>query len=91
MTGANWSLDTPSFQQGERSPGVGLFIVAIDPAALAPDLPDLPDRLAAQAERLCDKGIYIAGRGETLDHVTLSSSVLSAIERYARVPIGTAR
>ncbi|WP_370855849.1 Ldh family oxidoreductase [Pandoraea communis] len=24
MTGANWSLDTPSFQQGERSPGVGL-------------------------------------------------------------------
>ncbi|EON11727.1 hypothetical protein [Pandoraea sp. SD6-2] len=78
----------PSFQQGERSPGVGLFIVAIDPAALAPDL---PDRLAAQAERLCDKGIYVAGRGETLDHVTLSSSVLSAIERYARVPIGTAR
>lgn len=66
----------------------GLFIVAIDPAALAPDL---PDRLAAQAERLCDKGIYVAGRGETLDHVTLSSSVLSAIERYARVPIGTAR
>ncbi|QHE92537.1 Ldh family oxidoreductase [Pandoraea fibrosis] len=81
MTGANWSLDTPSFQHGAQSPGVGLFIVAIDPAILAPDL---PDRLTSQIERLSAKGIYIAGRGETPDHVCLPPSLLSVIEHYCR-------
>lgn len=86
MTGANWSLDAPSFQAGDQSPGVGLFIVAIDPAALAPNL---PDRLASQVERLSAKGIYVAGRGESLDHITLSPALLAAIERYSRIDSST--
>lgn len=81
LTGANWSLDAPSFQQGDASPGAGLFIVAIDPAALAPDL---PSRLAAHAERLSAKGIYLAGRSAPLDHVTITPSVLADIERFGR-------
>src|SRR5271156_1134437 len=39
LTGANWSLDAPSFTSGSRSPGAGLFVVAIAPGLLAPDFP----------------------------------------------------
>ncbi|MGC7402949.1 Ldh family oxidoreductase [Pandoraea pneumonica] len=79
LTGANWSLDAPSFERGEGSPGVGLCIVAIDPAALAPDF---PDRMALQVERLSAKGIYVAGRADCLDFVDIAPSVLSEIKRY---------
>ncbi|MEM7292156.1 MAG: Ldh family oxidoreductase [Pseudomonadota bacterium] len=34
VTGANWSLDAPSFADGADSPGVGLFVIALAPNLL---------------------------------------------------------
>jgi len=79
LTGANWSLDCPSFEHGNASPGAGLCIVAIAPAALAPDF---ATRLALHVERLSAKGIYVAGRGDRPDVIEVAPSVLSEIERY---------
>src|SRR3546814_10585863 len=33
LTGANWSREAPPFNKGAKSPGAGLFILAIDPLA----------------------------------------------------------
>ena len=55
MTGANWSLDCPPFDQGSDSPAAGLFIAAMAPALWAPDF---SARLAAQLERLSSLGVY---------------------------------
>ena len=33
LSGANWSLDAPSFSEGRESPGTGLFVLAIEPEA----------------------------------------------------------
>ncbi|MFJ3046751.1 Ldh family oxidoreductase [Herbaspirillum chlorophenolicum] len=79
VTGANWSIDAPSFEQGEASPGVGLFVVAIDPKVFAPDF---PARLASQIDRLTAKGLYVPGRGRKADDIVLKLSVLDAIRRY---------
>ncbi|MBR1219112.1 Ldh family oxidoreductase [Bradyrhizobium sp. U87765 SZCCT0131] len=61
LTGANWSCDAPSFADGNATPGVGLFILAIAPAVLAPDF---PARLVQQIARLAAAGIHIPGRRE---------------------------
>lgn len=59
LSGANWSLDAPSFSSGEKCPGTGLFVLALDPALLDPDF---PARLKAQAERLEALGVHVPGR-----------------------------
>ena len=33
LTGANWSQDAPPFNKGKKSPGAGLFIIAVDQSA----------------------------------------------------------
>jgi len=76
LTGANWSLDAPSFSDGDRSPGVGLFILALAPDILAPDL---SERLALQIERLAAAGIHIPGRQPTTDDLVLPPT----LARYA--------
>ena len=35
LSGANWSLDAPSFEGGAKSPGCGLFVLAVDPRLFA--------------------------------------------------------
>lgn len=79
LTGANWSADTPSFTDGNRSPGVGLFIIAIQPDVLAPGL---ADRLAAQIDRLAARGIHIPGRYRATGEIDLPTALANAIERY---------
>jgi (2R)-3-sulfolactate dehydrogenase (NADP+) len=64
LTGANWSLDAPSFMSGAESPGSGLLVVAIEPKLLDPQF-EL--RVGRQLRRLNeDHGIHIPGasRGE---------------------------
>ncbi len=62
LSGANWSLDAPSIFKGARSPATGLFVLAIDPASLAPDF---GERLGAQLTRLADHyGVHIPGRSK---------------------------
>ncbi len=61
LSGANWSLDAPSILSGDQTPGTGLFIIAIDPEALAPGF---ARRLAAQLQRLDGLGVHIPGRAK---------------------------
>ncbi len=61
LTGANWSLDAPSITQGNRSPGTGLLIIAIDPGAFGPGF---EERLATHARRLHAEGVHIPGRAK---------------------------
>jgi (2R)-3-sulfolactate dehydrogenase (NADP+) len=49
MSGASWSLDAGSFNSGQRSPSVGMFLIAINPTAFDPGY--IP-RVEAQLERL---------------------------------------
>ena len=59
LSGANWSLDAPSYLQGSQSPGTGLFVLAINPQATDPDF---ASRMAAQLSRLADDfGVHIPG------------------------------
>ena len=59
LTGANWSLDAPSFLSGSQSPGTGLFILALQPKLLDPDF---ENRMAVQLTRLeRDFSVHIPG------------------------------
>jgi (2R)-3-sulfolactate dehydrogenase (NADP+) len=69
LTGSNWSLDAPSFAEGDQNPGVGLLVIAINPLLLGGD--DYSKRLAEYLERLeREHSVYIPGA--------------SRAERYAR-------
>lgn len=62
LSGANWSLDAPSFSHGSASPGSGLFVLAIDPAAFGSGF---DERVAAQLERLrVQYGVHMPGLGK---------------------------
>jgi (2R)-3-sulfolactate dehydrogenase (NADP+) len=59
LAGANWSLDAPSFSEGSQSCGSGLFVLAIDAQALAPDF---SARINRQLQRLAGEyGVHIPG------------------------------
>lgn len=84
LTGANWSLDAPSFAAGDQSPGVGLFIFAIQPGFIAADF---PSRLAAQLQRLQEKGVHIPGRGPATDTIALAAPLLDVLRAYIDAPL----
>jgi (2R)-3-sulfolactate dehydrogenase (NADP+) len=59
LSGANWSLDAPSFTHGSQSPGAGLLVLALEPALFDQDF---SGRMAAQMKRLSDDyGVHIPG------------------------------
>jgi (2R)-3-sulfolactate dehydrogenase (NADP+) len=78
LAGANWALDAPSFLSGDRSPGAGLFVVAITPTLLAPDF---PQRLRQQLDRLAKLGVHIPGRRAAAAEVELPDALVAEIER----------
>ena len=62
LTGANWSLDAPSYFDGNQCPATGLFVLAINPLLIDENF---PDRLAAQTTRLSKEyGIHIPGQSK---------------------------
>lgn len=77
MTGANWSLDCPPFDQGSDSPAAGLFIAAMAPALWAPDF---SARLAAQLERLSSLGVYMPGRQPESREIEIADSLAAMLE-----------
>jgi (2R)-3-sulfolactate dehydrogenase (NADP+) len=89
LTGANWSLDAPSFSEGSESPGSGLFVLALQASLLQPDF---PARLEKQLDRLADGyGVHIpgrAGRARRLraarEGVGLPAEIVAELERAAR-------
>ena len=84
LTGANWSLDAPSFVSGGESPGAGLFVIAIAPRLLDPHF---RERMAAQASRLERLGVYVPGlgaAGRSDPDISLPASLVRQIEAYRR-------
>ncbi len=61
VSGANWSLDAPSFTSGSESPGSGLTVIALAPRLVDPGF---ETRLAAQLDRLSGHGVHIPGRSK---------------------------
>ena len=60
LSGGNFSLDAPSFLDGDRTPGIGLFVLAIDPARVGGDT--FADRIGAYLDRIAnDHGVYVPG------------------------------
>ncbi len=88
LSGANWSLDAPSFTSGGESPGAGLTVLAIAPAALDPDF---PSRLGRQLRRLAGEyGVHVPGgrkeaasKRAATDGINVGASVLAAIAAFA--------
>lgn len=52
LAGGLFSLDAAPFDSGDRSPGLGLFVLALDPAAFSSDF---PERAEAHLQRLDDE------------------------------------
>ncbi|SAL70032.1 malate/L-lactate dehydrogenase [Caballeronia arvi] len=75
LTGANWSLDAPSFVQGGQSPSVGLCVVAWDAAA------GFGTRLQTHIERLAQCGMHIPGRRGSLDELDIPDDIIEQLER----------
>lgn len=80
LTGANWSLEAPDFNRGDRSPGAGLLVIAV-----APRLFDASFvlRLETHLQKLEHLGVYVPGR--THAHATPGEFALPAalVERVA--------
>lgn len=86
LTGASWSLDAPSITQGSRSPGTGLLVIAIEPAAFGPGF---GDRLAGHARRLEAAGVHVPGRAKAAalrraasEDIDVSAEAVSQVRSY---------
>lgn len=77
LTGANWSMDAPSFADGSECPGIGLFIVAIKPDLL---VPGFAARLSIHLERLAAQGVRIPGSHVHVTELDIPASLVASIE-----------
>lgn len=88
LSGANWSLDAPSFRDGHENPGTGLFILAIEPKLLDPNF---EQRMKDQFERLRRRyGVHVPGGAGTeaaeradARGLTVSKEVIQRISDFA--------
>jgi len=86
LSGSSWSVDAHDFRSGDRSPGIGLTVIAVSPTAIAEDF---SERIAAQMTRLRKLGVHIPGakaRAAARDAppvVRINRSDLDAIRTYA--------
>lgn len=90
LAAANWSLDAPSFLEGDCSPGIGLYVQALDPDALAGA--GFAGRLAAYLDRIeGGYGAYIPGAGRAAkaaaarhDGLVVPADLLARIREIAQ-------
>jgi (2R)-3-sulfolactate dehydrogenase (NADP+) len=82
LTGACWSVDSPSFTEGEAPLDAGLLVIALAPDILAPGL---ATRLSVHLDRLSAQGIHVPGRsvGNGPSVIELDRPLVDAIERFA--------
>lgn len=88
VTGANWSMDAPSFAEGSESPGIGLFLVALKPEIFSADF---PARLSTQLARLADMGVRIPGSHIKVREIDVPSEVIDRVRGYAEWSQGDER
>jgi (2R)-3-sulfolactate dehydrogenase (NADP+) len=80
LTGSNWSLDAPSFAEGDQNPGVGLLVIAINPLLLGGD--DYSHRLTEYLDRLeTEHGVYIPGTSRAEQYARSLNEGLKVDER----------
>jgi (2R)-3-sulfolactate dehydrogenase (NADP+) len=88
LSGANWSLDAPSFTDGADSPGTGLFVLAIEPKLIDPDF---EQRMKDQLDRLRRRyGVHVPGRARAeaaekavARGITVPKAVVQRISEFA--------
>lgn len=78
MSGANWSIDAPAFDDGSECPAVGMFVLAIDPGQFTHDY---LARVDAHVTRLASLGVRTPGtsRVEQVPEVVVASDVLDEL------------
>lgn len=81
LAGGAWSIDAPSAWDGSKSPSVGMFLLAVDPAAVDPDY---PNRVQEHVDRLEGMGVRRPGM-ESLaasdSPIAVRNDVLAALRR----------
>lgn len=86
LSGSAWSLDAKDFRSGHESPGIGLTVIALSPAAIDPQF---AERHAAHLARLRDLGVHVPGRKagnpalSDSDLVPIARSVLDEMRSFA--------
>lgn len=83
LSGASFSVDAPPFDRGSRSPGIGLFILCVDPGCF----PGATDRLAEHLDALrADHGVRLPAldRGAPPDAIEIDADTLARLEQAAR-------
>lgn len=88
LSGANFSLDAPPFQHGDRSPGIGVFVLAIDPDRF----PGARERLAAHLQHLHDDHrvrLPAMDLEPDLEPVTVDDATLQRLHEAVALAAGT--
>ncbi len=76
LTGANWSVDAPSYSHGHDNPGVGLFVAAINPQLFLGH--DYGDRFETYFQRLEKQfHAYLPGRRREINRLASQSRGLN--------------
>lgn len=89
LTGSNWSLDAPSFAEGDQNPGVGLLAIAINPHFLGGE--NFNKRIAEYLDRLStEHSVYIPGSSRAKKYsfshdegIKVDKSVWESISNFA--------
>jgi (2R)-3-sulfolactate dehydrogenase (NADP+) len=82
LSGASFSLDAPDFLSGDEPPRIGMFLVALDPTAFAPDY---LDRVEKHLERLRVRyGIDFGRRYSSVEEVVLPEHLYVRLESAAQ-------
>ncbi len=83
VAGANWSLDAGDFRDGDRSPAIGLTVIALAPPQ------GFATRVAEQSRRLADLGVHIPGKASASpapaedQMITVDAASLEIIRAFA--------
>jgi (2R)-3-sulfolactate dehydrogenase (NADP+) len=85
LTGGHWSMDAPPYAEGEASPAVGLFVLALAPQWLAPGF---EARLSQQLDRLARAGVRLPGRRGMAQAIDVPAALLEQVRRMASVGHG---
>lgn len=82
LSGGRWSIDAPAFDSGSECPGVGMFVLAIDPTKATADY---EERVDAHITRLTGLGVRPPGstRAEQLQQIAIPPAVLEDLRRRA--------
>ena len=81
LTGANWSLEAPSFSRGDRSPGAGLLVIAVAPRLLDANF---VARLETHLQKLEGFGVYVPGRADAQrEEFVLPAALVERVTAFA--------